>query len=324
MTHIERLINLVSNIANEIKNRIHTNKLGVANGVATLNNSGKIPNAQLDIVAPITLPGYSLGVEVLTTERWIDGKPIYRKVVSGVIPSPAADITIASGLTTEEYCTIDDFYMETSTGRTVSGTYSYYASTSEELLIYYTKPTHNISVFVSNSYAQYAGRTIYIILKYTKTTDSAASPTAVVGCGVVQTGDHANNIGFTSSAGLQATTVTGALDELNYNIKLRTPVCMCKYENSIDVIYSVFGFTGVVKVAAGVTSFYFDTSKYSDVNKIIIECCISMSDYTSVTYSCGVVNSTTMVTDGYVRIITQSSAGTNVATVVYVTMYYLN
>jgi hypothetical protein len=63
----------------------------------TINGQSLEGSGDIVIIGTSELPAYSTS-EVLTAERWINGKPVYRKVVSmGALPNTAAK-SIAHGI----------------------------------------------------------------------------------------------------------------------------------------------------------------------------------------------------------------------------------
>ena len=100
--------------------------------------------------------------ETNTGKKWIDGKPIYRKVIS--IPSFSANtITVDTGLTTiEEIVNFGGSYSRTGYTRRYSIDNTYMAEWDINLT------TGVIDLATANQYVTFNG---YIILEYTKTTD---------------------------------------------------------------------------------------------------------------------------------------------------------
>ena len=123
------------------------------------------------------LPAYSTS-EVLTAERWINGKPVYRKVVSmGALPNAAAK-SIAHGISD-----IDENLGLSGVAFNVNGDARIplpYVSTSTSTIQMYMSKTNVIvtnKIDMSVSYNK-----SYAIIYYTKTTDTALSPVALI-CG---------------------------------------------------------------------------------------------------------------------------------------------
>lgn len=140
-------------------------------------------NNNIDLEGLSTLSGYSTN-EVLTEQRWIDGKPIYRKVITGNLASPAVDVTINTGLSgISNTGHIINTKIAQSDGLVRSGASSYYVSDTNECVSYYNQVTGVIIIYVSNSNASYANATYQIVLEYTKISDTASSPVRLVGSG---------------------------------------------------------------------------------------------------------------------------------------------
>lgn len=86
-------------IGNAVKNKVSTSQLGVANGVATLGNDGKVPSAQLpsfvdDVLEYTNLAGFPatgetgkiyLALDTNITYRWSGS--VYVKITSGEVAS---------------------------------------------------------------------------------------------------------------------------------------------------------------------------------------------------------------------------------------------
>ena len=103
-----------------------------------------------------------------TTEQaigtWIDGKPIYRKVVQGNITSKSQSLFVVNA-NVETMISIDGYDFS-------NGIYyfpfNYTQNGSTQKAIFYKKDTDTIE-FRSNSYN--SGEVFVVILEYTKTTD---------------------------------------------------------------------------------------------------------------------------------------------------------
>ena len=151
----------------------------------TINGKTFDSNNNIDLEGLSTLSGYSTQ-ETLTENRWIDGKPIYRKVLTYDIgtTTPADDITILSGIADGELGWITDFKQLDTVNGIVSGTSStnYLADTSEQR-VYCSKNAATIYIKLSDGVASIAKCIYYITIEYTKTTDTAQSPIRLVGSG---------------------------------------------------------------------------------------------------------------------------------------------
>ena len=124
------------------------------------------------------LPAYSTS-EVLTAERWIDGKPVYRKVVSmGALPN-ATTKSIAHGISNlDEHLGLSGVAFHANGDTRIPLPY---VSTSNGTIQMHIGKTNvivtnriDMSVTYNKSYA---------IIYYTKTTDTALSPVALIGGG---------------------------------------------------------------------------------------------------------------------------------------------
>lgn len=131
-----------------------------------------------DLVSGGELPAYDTS-ETLTTNRWIDGKPLYRKVVTGT--ASADDFNVASGVTGYEYISIVHHSVKTTSGRIYSASGSYFNSGSSEGRLYFNTTNDEIMfMFGSSANSTISGQTYYVVLEYTKTADTASSPVAGV------------------------------------------------------------------------------------------------------------------------------------------------
>lgn len=124
------------------------------------------------------LPQYKLGEEVLTSERWHNGKPIYRVTVDcGAVPNNTAK-TIAI----PSYDANNEYWIDMSSSYLKAGSGSifpmmYFSSTTTQMMCQLTGG--NIWIDADNS--AFAGGRVYVTVKYTKSTDTASSPVALVG-----------------------------------------------------------------------------------------------------------------------------------------------
>ena len=123
------------------------------------------------------LPAYSAS-EVLTAERWINGKPVYRKVVSmGALPNATAK-SIAHGISD-----LDEDLGLSGVAFNVNGDTRIplpYVHTSTSIVqMHMSKTTVIVTTRVDMSVSYNKS---YAIIYYTKTTDTALSPVALI-CG---------------------------------------------------------------------------------------------------------------------------------------------
>ena len=162
---------------------LQTGSLKTING-QSLEGSGDIVISGSGAgVGTSELPAYSTS-EVLTAERWINGKPVYRKVVSmGALPNTTAK-SIAHGISN-----LDEHLDLSGVAFHVNGDARIplpYVSTSTSTVQMHMSKTNvivtskiDLSVGYDRSYA---------IIYYTKTTDTALSPVALIGGGSGGTG----------------------------------------------------------------------------------------------------------------------------------------
>lgn len=150
---------------------------GSGSGDVTMDEVNSAIDAKLDAYEPQEV--YS--TEEIRIGTWIDGKPLYRKVLNNlVIPN---DVSLTNSVEIASYSanvdTIADIY-----GICVSHTGQinkapYYLSEGNVLWIGYNLPRHStpnsLRIQASN---QYRGTTITIILEYTKTTDQPQTAAA--------------------------------------------------------------------------------------------------------------------------------------------------
>lgn len=174
---------LVSNTSYETKlviTEYATTDVSLAN--MTINGKSFDNNNNIDLEGLSTLAGYSSN-ETLTENRWIDGKPIYRKVITYTMSTtPTDDLNISTGVADGELAWISNFKQVDSTY--VSGdSYTYYVSDTSENRLYCSKNGSTIYVMLSDNNTSLAGRTLYITLEYTKTSDTSSSPVRLVGSG---------------------------------------------------------------------------------------------------------------------------------------------
>lgn len=168
-----------------LKGKVDSGVVADASGVSIqiINTLTKYNTTPIITTGTIELPSYST-TETLTEKRWIDGKPIYRKVFTHTIgaTAPTNDIVIYTGLTGIDLSWVDDYkFVQTSPESNVatsSGTF-FVADTSEQR-VYSTKDGSQISIMIPDNNALWVNSVYYIILEYTKTADTADSPTALI------------------------------------------------------------------------------------------------------------------------------------------------
>lgn len=121
------------------------------------------------------LPPFS-ETEVLTSRRWTDGKPIYRKVIDfGALPDN--DIKkIPHGVV--DYEVFTQMYGTSLSGLDVTLPLPH-ASSTGPASVQLWRDTTDIGVITSNDRTGYTDT--QIVLEYTKTTDTSSSPVALIG-----------------------------------------------------------------------------------------------------------------------------------------------
>lgn len=110
---------------------------------------------------------YSLE-EIQTAGRWVNNKPIYRKVFSRLSSFPVGNTNIPSGVSNiENIIKIDIVFHAPNLYTWTKPLLS--AAATEIINAYFNHQTNNIVVVSSKSLADYTQN--YLILEYTKTTD---------------------------------------------------------------------------------------------------------------------------------------------------------
>lgn len=132
-------------------------------------------NNNVDLEGLSTLSGYNT-TETLTEHRWIDGKPIYRKVLTYTPTAINTDYTIDNTITSSNSLLINSQIITDQVG----GLYDKNASTNGGRNYI---GTHQNGVYFSILFTEAVGKTHYIVLEYTKTSDTAQSPVRLVGSG---------------------------------------------------------------------------------------------------------------------------------------------
>lgn len=118
------------------------------------------------------LPDYELGVEVLTTERWINGKPLYRKVIYfGAGPNNTTK-NVAHGITGMDILMIDG----STSGFTLGDAFLSIGDSYATSWVRTYLSGGNITISCNVNYLP--AYTAIITILYTKTTDTASSPVA--------------------------------------------------------------------------------------------------------------------------------------------------
>lgn len=117
--------------------------------------------------------GYAT-TEVLTGETWIDGKPLYRRVIETIIPSTSTNGTVVWEDTTFEG-DIETLYIKNAffnvNGTSYSFPYTVLSANNAEIKCNVTVLTNSFRIDIGNSYTPFSNAPATIIIEYTKTTD---------------------------------------------------------------------------------------------------------------------------------------------------------
>lgn len=166
------------------KSEVDTLIAGVSGGTVDLSNY--YTKSEVDSLIPefnglSELPQYILNTEVLTSERWHNGKPIYQKVIDfGVLPN-ATSKSVAHGITNADVMWLDRGSSMVYVTGTPTTAYGLEFGTNTDIDV------HAWSADVSNTSVRmytYSNRTTfsaYMTIKYTKSTDTANSPVKLIG-----------------------------------------------------------------------------------------------------------------------------------------------
>lgn len=124
------------------------------------------------------LPAYILDTEVKTAERWIDGRPIWQKVISvAPLPNTVEKIVPLNLSTTAQNVWLDpqSFCVNPSSGRVSRIAAAYNPSNIVNADVVGT----NLVINCNNNYTGYT--IAYAIIKFTKASESSSTPAALVG-----------------------------------------------------------------------------------------------------------------------------------------------
>ena len=103
--------------------------------------------------------------EVKTGKYWIDGKPIYRKVITNISSFTQTAITVSTGITT-----IDTLISSNGQVQRPQGINAWYSMDSCYIEKRFNKSTGQFTIASTSEYVNYSSGG-YIIMEYTKTTD---------------------------------------------------------------------------------------------------------------------------------------------------------
>lgn len=120
--------------------------------------SGLSENAQDNVVAQLNEQRSYSTEEINTGEKWIDGKPIYRKVIENTFTSGTN--TITHNLSIDNYIKVEIFIRTSSTFQNTKGYFN-----EQNRIVAGSLATNNFNVTTNG----WIGNG-YIILEYTKTT----------------------------------------------------------------------------------------------------------------------------------------------------------
>lgn len=109
---------------------------------------------------------YSLEEQVIGT--WIDGRPLYQKVVTGTVTSIGTWKNINHGIDNIDYCQSFGILQYTSNNVVTNLCLGGYAANNHYSSLE-VGPT-SVGIMIANNGA-FSGASLYIILQYTKTTD---------------------------------------------------------------------------------------------------------------------------------------------------------
>ena len=118
--------------------------------------------------------------ETLTEKRWIDGKPIYRKIVNaGLFNANTTVKTVNHNIVDTDNCWVDESNsFALSADKAMCMPLNQYNTATNYTRVYLT--TGNINLINSGNYN---GFTAYVSILYTKTSDTINSPVRLVGTG---------------------------------------------------------------------------------------------------------------------------------------------
>jgi|GEM_PF-3173526 len=150
--------------------------IGHTHQLKTINMQDISGIGNISLVGTSELPAYSTS-EVLTSERWTDGKPLYKKTINfGTLPNNTSK-NVAHNIANAETIFIDLGKSYIPFSDTFFAIYYNYLPNSSSPRWAVTQTNVNCVSFSDLS----ALTSCYITILYTKTTDTVASPVALVG-----------------------------------------------------------------------------------------------------------------------------------------------
>ena len=166
--NIGTMTNLETTVKSSLVGAINevNDKVGVLNAYSTTQDKSYSANYIN------TLNNYSTSETVCGT--WIDGKPLYRKVISNTLPNATTDgnnvskeITIADNI---DNAFFDKGYFITSSGNHTPLPFNQ-ESSGIAIKVNLTIKNSNKKIVLNNNYTSFNGDTAIIVILYTKTTD---------------------------------------------------------------------------------------------------------------------------------------------------------
>lgn len=120
-----------------------------------------------------------LSTEVKTNETWIDGKPIYRRVLSAETTTHGEQVGIATNFTNEEISVIDNIWANKGKSflkRPGGAIFLGVGLSSNDGFWFDIRQINSARTLVNCMVGAsiYSGSTVYITIEYTKTTDVAS------------------------------------------------------------------------------------------------------------------------------------------------------
>lgn len=129
----------------------------------------------MDLIKKLYAKTNTYSTDETIVGRWIDGKPVYRKVVESTTPSTVNSETfIDTNISNIDQMISIDGIMQTAAGNfTPIGMFS----TTKRIYIYYSSEKNKIDIRIidSEKSSNWCNLPVYFILEYTKTTDKGAS-----------------------------------------------------------------------------------------------------------------------------------------------------
>ena len=111
--------------------------------------------------------------EEIVCGKWIDGKPIYRKVITGKLADKSGDALVFANVSELEIDELINLYGKLSDKNNLNKmaipvSFNQVSGVYYAVNMYYGVETGNIFYHLLNSYGAYSGCTAYVVLEYTK------------------------------------------------------------------------------------------------------------------------------------------------------------